>query len=112
MILLCVLNYFGPLWAFSVPSSSVTTVLAQVTSFLTLLCLGVIGVALAFMTKPFRLKNVLWLPFIYLYWGFQSFIAMFALFEIVLRRKKQWRKTEHSGKVTSIREREKQLSLV
>ena len=112
MILLCVLNYFAPFWAFSVPSSSVTTVLAQVTSFLTLLCLGVIGVALAFMTKPFRLRNVLWLPFIYLYWGFQSFIAMFALFEIVLRRKKQWRKTEHSGKVTGIREREKQLSLV
>jgi hypothetical protein len=24
--------------------------------------------------------------------GFQSFIAMFALFEILLRRKKQWRK--------------------
>jgi cellulose synthase/poly-beta-1,6-N-acetylglucosamine synthase-like glycosyltransferase len=100
MILLCVLNYFAPLWAFSLPSTSVTTVIAQFTCFSTLFFLGVIGVALAFMTKPFRLRNVLWLPFIYAYWGFQSFIAMYAVFEIVLRRKRRWRKTAHSGVVT------------
>jgi cellulose synthase/poly-beta-1,6-N-acetylglucosamine synthase-like glycosyltransferase len=100
MILLCVLNYFAPFWAFSLPSNSVTTVIAQVTCFFTLFFLGVIGVALAFMTKPVRLRNVLWLPFIYAYWGFQSFIAMYALSEIVFRRKRRWRKTEHSGKVT------------
>jgi hypothetical protein len=52
------------------------------------------------MSKPLRLRNVLWLPFIYAYWGFQSFIALYALFEIVLRRKRLWRKTEHSGQVT------------
>jgi cellulose synthase/poly-beta-1,6-N-acetylglucosamine synthase-like glycosyltransferase len=100
MILLCVVNYFAPFWAFSVPSTLVTTVIAQVTCFGTLLLLGLVGVALACVTRPFRLRNVLWLPFIYAYWGFQSFIAMFALFEIVLRRKKQWRKTEHTGRVT------------
>ena len=101
MILLCVLNYIGPFWAFSVPPSSVTSILALFTSFSTLFFLGVVGVALAFMAKPVRLRNVLWLPFIYVYWGFQSFIAVFALFEIVLRRKRRWRKTEHSGLVTS-----------
>jgi cellulose synthase/poly-beta-1,6-N-acetylglucosamine synthase-like glycosyltransferase len=100
MILLCVLNYFAPFWAFSLPPNSVTTAIAQFTCFSTLFFLGVIGVALAFMTKPVRLRNVLWLPFIYAYWGFQSFIAMYALFEIVLRRKKRWRKTAHSGTVT------------
>jgi cellulose synthase/poly-beta-1,6-N-acetylglucosamine synthase-like glycosyltransferase len=100
MILLCVLNYFAPFWAFSLPPNSVTTVIAQFTCFSTLLFLGVIGVALGFMTKPVRLRNVLWLPFIYAYWGFQSFIAMYALFEIVLRKKKRWRKTAHSGAVT------------
>jgi cellulose synthase/poly-beta-1,6-N-acetylglucosamine synthase-like glycosyltransferase len=104
MILLCVLNYFAPLWAFSLPSNSITTAIAQFTCFSTLFFLGVIGVALACMTKPFRLRNVLWLPFIYAYWGFQSFIAMYALFEIVLRRKRQWRKTEHSGRVTGVLE--------
>jgi cellulose synthase/poly-beta-1,6-N-acetylglucosamine synthase-like glycosyltransferase len=104
MILLCVINYFAPLWAFSVPSTLVTTVIVQFTSFSTLLVLGLIGVALACMAKPFRFRNVLWLPFIYAYWGFQSFIAMFALFEIALRRKRRWRKTEHSGQVTAVPE--------
>ena len=101
MILLCVLNYFAPFWAFSLPPNSFTTLIAQVTGFCTLLFLGIIGVALAFMTRPVRLRNVLWLPFIYVYWGFQSFIAMYALIEIVLGRKRRWRKTEHSGQVTS-----------
>lgn len=100
MILLCVVNYFAPFWAFSVPSTLVTTVIAQFTCFSTLFILGVVGVALACVTRPFRLRNALWLPFIYVYWGFQSFIALYALFEIVMRRKRRWRKTEHSGQVT------------
>ncbi|MBN1245760.1 glycosyltransferase family 2 protein [Candidatus Bathyarchaeota archaeon] len=100
MILLCVVNYFAPFWAFSVPSTLVTTVIAQFTCVFTLFILGLVGVALACMAKPFRLRNVLWLPFIYVYWGFQSFIAMYALLEIALRRKRRWRKTEHSGQVT------------
>jgi cellulose synthase/poly-beta-1,6-N-acetylglucosamine synthase-like glycosyltransferase len=102
MILLCVVNYFAPFWAFSVPSTLVTTVIAQFTCFSTLFILGVVGVALACVTEPFKLQNVLWLPFIYFYWGFQSLIALYALFEIVLRRKRRWRKTEHSGQVTDV----------
>jgi cellulose synthase/poly-beta-1,6-N-acetylglucosamine synthase-like glycosyltransferase len=100
LILLCVVNYFAPLWAFSVPSTLILTVIVQFTSLFTLLALGVVGIALACMSKPLRLRNVLWLPFIYAYWGFQSFIALYALFEVVLRRKRLWRKTEHFGQVT------------
>jgi cellulose synthase/poly-beta-1,6-N-acetylglucosamine synthase-like glycosyltransferase len=100
MILLCVVNYVAPLWAFEMPSTLFTTVLVQFTCISTLFVLGVVGIALACVTRPFRLSNVLWLPFIYAYWGFQSFIAMYALLEIVLRRKRRWRKTEHSGMVT------------
>ena len=100
MILLCVFNYFAPFWAFSLPSTAFITIIAQFTGFATLFFLGVIGFALALMTKPVKLRNVLWLPFIYAYWGFQSFIAMYALLEIVLRRKRRWRKTAHSGMVT------------
>jgi cellulose synthase/poly-beta-1,6-N-acetylglucosamine synthase-like glycosyltransferase len=102
MILLCVVNYFAPFWTFSVPSTLATTVIAQFTCFSTLFILGMVGVALACVTRPFKLRNVLWLPFIYVYWGFQSFIALYALFEIVLRRKRRWRKTEHSGQVTGV----------
>jgi cellulose synthase/poly-beta-1,6-N-acetylglucosamine synthase-like glycosyltransferase len=104
MILLCVVNYIAPFWAVSVPPTMVTTVIAQLTCFGTLFVLGLVGVALTCMAKPFKLRNVLWLPFIYVYWGFQSFIAMYALLEIVLRRKKRWRKTDHSGLVTSTTE--------
>jgi cellulose synthase/poly-beta-1,6-N-acetylglucosamine synthase-like glycosyltransferase len=109
MILLCVINYFAPFWAFSVPPNFTITVIAQITCFSTLFVLGVIGVALAFMTKPVRLRNMLWLPFIYIYWGFQSFIALFALIEIILRRKRLWRKTEHSGHVTDDQKRDLRL---
>jgi cellulose synthase/poly-beta-1,6-N-acetylglucosamine synthase-like glycosyltransferase len=104
MILLCIVNYFAPFWAFSVPSTLATTVIAQFTCFSTLFILGLVGLALTCMTKPFKLRNVLWLPFIYAYWGFQSFIAMYALLEIILRRKKQWRKTDHSGMITNTTE--------
>jgi cellulose synthase/poly-beta-1,6-N-acetylglucosamine synthase-like glycosyltransferase len=100
MILLCVVNYLAPFWAFSMPPTSVASLVAQFTGFATLFIIGVVGVALALMARPIRLRNVLWLPFIYAYWGFQSFIGMYALFEVVLRRKRRWRKTEHSGQVT------------
>jgi cellulose synthase/poly-beta-1,6-N-acetylglucosamine synthase-like glycosyltransferase len=100
MILLCVVNYFAPFWTFSIPSTLATTLITQFISFSTLFILGLFGLALMCMVKPLKLRNVLWLPFIYVYWGFQSFIAMFALLEIVLRRKRRWRKTEHSGQVT------------
>jgi cellulose synthase/poly-beta-1,6-N-acetylglucosamine synthase-like glycosyltransferase len=100
IIMLCVVNYFAPLWAFSVPSTLVTIVIAQFTCLFTLFILCLVGMALACMVTPFRLRNVLWLPFIYAYWAFQSIIAMYALSEIILRRKKSWRKTEHSGLIT------------
>jgi cellulose synthase/poly-beta-1,6-N-acetylglucosamine synthase-like glycosyltransferase len=99
VIMLCVVNYFAPLWVFSVPSVLFTFVVAQFVGLSTLVVLGLVGVALACVNRPFRLRNVLWLPFIYVYWGFQSFIALFALLEIVFRRKRRWRKTEHFGVV-------------
>ena len=102
MILLCVVNYFMPFLAFSVPSNMLTVLIAQFASLFTLFMLGTVGVALAFMVKPFRLRSVLWLPFIYAYWGFQSFIAMYALLQIILRRPKRWHKTARSGLVTEM----------
>lgn len=101
MILLCIVNYFASFWAFSVTSASLVIMVAQFTCFSTLGTLGLVGVGLVCLERPFKLRNVLWLPFIYAYWAFQSFIALYALFETVLRRKRQWRKTEHSGVVTA-----------
>lgn len=75
-------------------------VLAQFMILLTLVALFLVGTALVCMSKPRRLTNLLWLPFIYAYWSLQSFIALYALVRIILRRPKRWVKTVRTGKVT------------
>ncbi|MCW4024552.1 MAG: glycosyltransferase family 2 protein [Candidatus Bathyarchaeota archaeon] len=65
------------------------------TSILILLC----GTALIYVTKPMRLKNLLWLPFVFGYWMIQSFIAFYAGMQSLLRRPANWLKTEKSGTV-------------
>ena len=59
------------------------------------------GFILIFYSKPRKLKSLLWLPFIFSYWCFQSFLAMYAALLILLRRPKKWAKTEKSGKIAS-----------
>jgi amino acid transporter len=61
----------------------------------------VAGFALIYYSKPKRVKNVLWLPFVFGYWCLQSFLALYALALIVLRRPRRWVKTEKSGAVAS-----------
>lgn len=97
VLMLCVVNYIVPLWGFAVPQTFWTVPIAQFTSVFTLTLLAVVGVALATASRPVRLRNVLWLPFIFVYWSFQSFIAVYALLLVVFRRPKQWQKTEHTG---------------
>ncbi len=103
LIVMCVVSYFMAAWSFMLPSSLILTVITRVTSLLTLIILAVAGMALVCVTKPLRLANLLWLPFIYAYWGFQSFIALYALLQIVLRRPSRWSKTKRSGTVTAER---------
>jgi len=67
------------------------------TSLLVVLC----GLALIYVSKPHRLKNLLWLPFVFGYWCTESFIAMYAALLIVFRRPRKWAKTEKSGAVAS-----------
>jgi amino acid transporter len=66
-----------------------------ITTGIVLLC----GVALVYSSRPRRLRDVLWLPFVYFYWCLQAFIALYALLLIVSRKPRQWAKTEKSGKV-------------
>jgi cellulose synthase/poly-beta-1,6-N-acetylglucosamine synthase-like glycosyltransferase len=76
-------------------------VMTQGTMLLTTVTLFLIGMALFYMTKPRRITNILWLPFVYGYWSLQSFIALYAFIQIVLRRPKRWMKTVKTGKVTN-----------
>lgn len=76
------------------------TLFAEGTALLATVTLLLIGVGLVYVSRPRRLRSLLWLPFIYGYWSFQSFIALFALFEIVFRRPRRWVKTVRTGTVT------------
>ena len=105
LIVMCIVSYFMAAWSFLLPNYFILALIMRFTSLLTLAILALAGTALVFVTKPFRLSNLLWLPFIYAYWGFQSFIAMYAIFQIALRRPGKWSKTTRSGMVTAERPR-------
>ena len=83
---------FDALWRVTVQFATLTTTLTM------LLC----GFALIYVSKPRRIKNVLWLPFIYFYWIFQAFIALYAAFLILFRRPKRWTKTDKKGVVNPL----------
>ena len=59
------------------------------------------GLALVCYSKPYRLKNLLWLPFVFGYWCLQSFLAIYAALLILFKRPGRWVKTEKSGVVSS-----------
>ncbi len=81
---------FNVIWsAFNIFSLVLTT--ASV-----LLC----GAALIFVSKPVKVSNLLWLPFVFAYWFIQSFIALYAGILSLFRRPKNWSKTEKSGAIT------------
>jgi cellulose synthase/poly-beta-1,6-N-acetylglucosamine synthase-like glycosyltransferase len=101
VIMLSLANYFAPFLALSVSPTLATVLIVDVIGFCALLILGVVGFGLTCLEKPLRWRNVLWLPFIYAYWFIQGFIVLYAFFEVLLRRKRRWRKTEHLGMVTS-----------
>ncbi len=84
-----------------IPSGVLFTLLAKATTVLTAVTLLTAGLALIYVTKPRRLRNLLWLPFIYAYWLLQTFLASYALLQVVFRRPRTWKKTSRSGTVTN-----------
>jgi cellulose synthase/poly-beta-1,6-N-acetylglucosamine synthase-like glycosyltransferase len=106
VILLCVVNYIMAAWSLFMPPVSVLPLVTCFTSFLTLVALGLVGCGLFLSVKPFKVSNLLWLPFVYAYWGFQSFIALYAIFQVACRKHGKWGKTVRSGVVTSDAARE------
>ncbi len=80
--------------------------LMQLSALGTSITLMVCGLALAHISKPKRLTNLLWLPFVYFYWSLQAFIALYAAMLMIFRRPRTWIKTEKKGTVTSACARE------
>ena len=83
------------------PSNYLFNYVLQFALLTTSLSLLLCGIALVYATKPLKVRNVLWLPFVYLYWSLQAFIAFYAFVLIVLRRPKHWTKTEKTGEVSA-----------
>ncbi len=91
--------YLAAFWAFSTLWSldvmwSIVLKFGMLTTTLTML---VCGLALIYVSKPRKVRSLLWLPFVYCYWSFQAFIALYAMILIVLRRPRVWAKTDKKG---------------
>jgi membrane protein implicated in regulation of membrane protease activity len=69
--------------------------------FTTTLTMLICGLALIYVSKPRKVRSLLWLPFVYCYWSLQAFIALYAMILIVLRRPRVWEKTDKKGVVTN-----------
>jgi cellulose synthase/poly-beta-1,6-N-acetylglucosamine synthase-like glycosyltransferase len=69
----------------------------QFTMIVTTSTLFVCGLALIYVSKLKKLTDVLWFPFIYFYWSLQTFMAIYSLLLILLRRPREWVKTEKTG---------------
>ena len=82
---------FDVLWSYAVLFATLSTTLTI------LIC----GFALIYITKPRKVRNVLWLPFVYFYWSLQAFIALYAMMLIALRRPKRWTKTDRTGVIAT-----------
>ena len=82
---------FDVLWSYAVLFATLSTTLTI------LIC----GFALIYITKPRKVRNVLWLPFVYFYWSLQAFIALYAMLLIALRRPKRWTKTDRTGVIST-----------
>jgi hypothetical protein len=52
----------------------------------------VVGIALMYATKPRKVKNFMWLPFIYAYMSLQSTLTTYAFLQIVFKRPRKWKK--------------------
>jgi cellulose synthase/poly-beta-1,6-N-acetylglucosamine synthase-like glycosyltransferase len=92
----CLIGYLVTVYSLlsQVQPNAVSTIMAQFTSVFTVFLLLIAGIALIYVTKPRKMSNVLWLPFIYTYWSIQNFVALYALIQIVFRRPKRWVKTK------------------
>ncbi|NLE06214.1 MAG: glycosyltransferase family 2 protein [Crenarchaeota archaeon] len=101
VMVICLASYFN--WGFSLffsPENSLPIVSSFLIVALTSVTLISLGLMMFVFVKPLRLRSILWVPFVYLYWMLQMLIAAWAFLLIVFRRPKVWQKTEKDGLFT------------
>jgi len=101
ILIMSLLAYLAAFSAFfvPVPLGLLWQILMQFTAVITTATMFVCGLALVYASKPKKVTNLLWLPFLYFYWSLQAFIALYAVLLILLRRPRKWTKTEKKGVV-------------
>jgi cellulose synthase/poly-beta-1,6-N-acetylglucosamine synthase-like glycosyltransferase len=101
MFLPCVLGYMLGLISWVIPFSPnpVLTLMSQGLALVNTVTLLLIGTALVYLSRPRKLRNLSWLPFVYAYWMVQNLVALCAFFQLLLRRPPKWKKTAKTGAV-------------
>jgi len=102
---MCLIVYLSPiinLFNFNHFLKTVASTLTFLITLLTIMLLLISGLALYFALSPKKLRNIVWVAIIFLYWFLQLFIAFWALLLILTNRPKVWVKTEKSGNITEI----------
>lgn len=103
VMIVCLASYFN--WGLSIFFAAENG-LPLLSSFLVVALTSVtlisLGLAMVFFNKPIKIKNAVWIPFVYLYWTFQMLIAAWALLQIVFRRRRVWQKTVKVGSITTL----------
>ena len=94
------IGYVLALFSNFIPVPFDSWIFTAVSSLLVTVTLVLIGLGLVFKSKPHKMSNLLWVPFIYMYWILQTLIAAYALVQLVFRRPKDWAKTRKTGKTT------------
>ena len=91
--------YFAAFWVFSTFWSidTIWRIVVQFGMLTTTLTMLMCGLALIYVSKPRKVRTLLWLPFVYCYWSVQAFIALYAMLLIILHRPKKWTKTYKKG---------------
>jgi cellulose synthase/poly-beta-1,6-N-acetylglucosamine synthase-like glycosyltransferase len=91
--------YLAAFWAFSTfwSLNVIWSFVVQLSMLTTTLTLLMCGIALIYISRPRKVRSLLWLPFVYCYLSLQSFIALYAMLLIVLRRPRKWIKTNKHG---------------
>jgi cellulose synthase/poly-beta-1,6-N-acetylglucosamine synthase-like glycosyltransferase len=102
MFIPCLIGYFLGIMFFLFPFKldSMLMFMVQGLTIANTIILFLIAIGLVYLTKPRKITNLLWLPFVYAYWIVQSFVALYALILIILRRPKKWIKTVKTGVIT------------
>jgi cellulose synthase/poly-beta-1,6-N-acetylglucosamine synthase-like glycosyltransferase len=99
MMIICLASYLNWALTLSLLTGTVSPfpTLGVLTVVLTSLTLLSLGASLTLMEKPTRLRNLVWIPFIFTYWFLQILIASWAFLQMTFQRPRVWRRTVKDG---------------